>query len=217
MFCWDAIPLRPRASGVDRDAAHLSQPFRARSGDDLCMSPHLSTMHFAQVDFKRLLHSGRRYALCMSTPNERLREARSRHFTSAAEAAHALGIPYGTYAGHENGNRGFPASRAPQYARKFKVSEEWLLYGKGEGEDDPVPSESDLEQMIRESLEDVVTLETRLSDLPRIVAPALHEQLERFRADRATQGTSGGTPSPDKSFRSPAATKRGAKEERHSA
>ena len=44
-----------------------------------------------------------------------------------------MGVPVSTYIGHENGHRGFPAKRAPQYARKFKVSEEWLLYGKGDG------------------------------------------------------------------------------------
>lgn len=70
----------------------------------------------------------------MDTPNERLRAARERAgFQTAKEAALAMGVPVSTYIGHENGHRGFPAKRAPQYARKFKVSEEWLLYGKGGG------------------------------------------------------------------------------------
>lgn len=68
----------------------------------------------------------------MDTANKRLKAARERLYPTATAAAEALGVPMGTYAGHENGNRGFPASRAPQYARKFKVTEEWLLYGKGE-------------------------------------------------------------------------------------
>jgi hypothetical protein len=71
--------------------------------------------------------------------------------------------------------------------------------------------------MIREAIEDVVTLDTRLSDLPRIVAPALHEQLERFRADRAAQDLSGETPSRDKSARSQSATRQGGSGERRSA
>lgn len=75
----------------------------------------------------------------MDTPNERLRAARLKLFASAAEAAKALGVPVGTYSGHENGHRGFPAKRAPLYARKFKVSEEWLLYGKGRPEDGAMP------------------------------------------------------------------------------
>ncbi|MDF0543364.1 S24 family peptidase [Sphingobium sp. H39-3-25] len=68
----------------------------------------------------------------MSTPAERLRFARERAgFQSAKDAAVSLGVPTSTYIGHENGSRGIPRDRAPQYARKFKVTEEWLLYGKG--------------------------------------------------------------------------------------
>lgn len=70
----------------------------------------------------------------MSTPAERLRIARMRAgFTSGKEAAEALGFPVSTYLGHENGSRGFPASKAFTYARKFKVREQWLLYGVGVG------------------------------------------------------------------------------------
>jgi len=99
------------------------------------MSAHGSLMHNALQERKRLLHYGARYALRMSTPNQRLRKAREdAGFVTATDAALALGMPRATYIGHENGHRGFPASRAPQYARKFKVSEEWLLYGKGEQE-----------------------------------------------------------------------------------
>src|SRR5690606_10680712 len=97
------------------------------------MCLHRSIMHIASQESKRLLHYGSHYAFCMSTPNQRLRQAReAAGFQTAKEAAEAMGIPVSTYIGHENGHRGFPAQRAPQYARKFKVSEEWLLYGKGE-------------------------------------------------------------------------------------
>lgn len=69
----------------------------------------------------------------MNTPNQRLRKAREKAgFSTAKEAALAMGVPVSTYIGHENGHRGFPAARVPQYAKKFKVTEEWLLYGKGE-------------------------------------------------------------------------------------
>lgn len=72
----------------------------------------------------------------MTTPNQRLREARKNAgYDTASEAAEALSIPVPTYIQHENGGRGFPASRAPLYARKFKVTEQWLLYGKGAGPD----------------------------------------------------------------------------------
>lgn len=69
----------------------------------------------------------------METPNQRLKWARERAgFEHAADAARAMDIATTTYQAHENGHRGFPASRAPQYARRFKVSEQWLLYGIGE-------------------------------------------------------------------------------------
>lgn len=70
----------------------------------------------------------------MSTPAERLRIARLRAgYSSAKEAAEALGFKVSTYLGHENGSRGYPAPKAYTYARKFKVREQWLLYGKGPG------------------------------------------------------------------------------------
>lgn len=64
--------------------------------------------------------------------HERLVAARRQAgFQSAAEAAEALGVPYGTYAGHENGSSGFRADRGELYARKFKVRFEWLMRGTG--------------------------------------------------------------------------------------
>jgi len=54
-------------------------------------------------------------------------------YATAKEAAEALGFPVSTYLGHENGSRGYPAKKAMTYARKFKVREQWLLYGVGEG------------------------------------------------------------------------------------
>jgi transcriptional regulator with XRE-family HTH domain len=121
----------------------------------------------------------------MDTPNSRLRRARENAgFETAKEAAEAMGVPVSTYTGHENGHRGFPAKRAPQYARKFKVSEEWLLYGKGaEAASDPLPSEEVLRQMVQEVIDAEVTVATKLSDLPRIVGSGLREQLERYQSD----------------------------------
>lgn len=64
--------------------------------------------------------------------HERLVAAR-RHakFGSAADAAKALGVNYATYAGHENGSSGFKAKTGELYARRFKVSFEWLMSGRG--------------------------------------------------------------------------------------
>jgi len=98
------------------------------------MSAHNAIMHSALQKTSAFCVTNRIMHGCMDTPNERLRAAREKAgFTTAKEAAQAMGVPVSTYIGHENGHRGFPAKRAPQYARKFKVTEEWLLYGKGEG------------------------------------------------------------------------------------
>lgn len=117
--------------------------------------------------------------------SERLKRAReAAGFSSAAEASAALGISKFTYAQHENGTRGFKRDSADRYARKFKVSVEWLLYGRGAGiGPDPLPSAEVLQQMVQEAIDAEVTVETRLADLPRVLASSLHEQLERFAAD----------------------------------
>lgn len=64
--------------------------------------------------------------------HERLRKARKRAgHASAADAARALKIPYGTYSGHENSGRGIPRDQIVLYAKKFKVRGDWLLTGEG--------------------------------------------------------------------------------------
>jgi SOS-response transcriptional repressor LexA len=69
----------------------------------------------------------------MTSPAERLKEARiAAGFLSALAAATAMGIAPATYVQHENGNRGFRADSAERYARFFKTTPEWLLYGRGE-------------------------------------------------------------------------------------
>jgi DNA-binding XRE family transcriptional regulator len=103
-------------------------------------------MHYALFERKRLLHHTTRYPCEAMTPNERLKIARAAAgYKSAVDAADALGMPRSTYIGHENGLRGFPAKRAASYAKKFKVTEEWLLYGKGEG---PVKQEAEVAEVI---------------------------------------------------------------------
>lgn len=60
----------------------------------------------------------------------RLEQARkAAGYTSAREAAEAIGVSYPTYAAHENGQRGL-ARAAERYAKFFKVSLDWLLTGK---------------------------------------------------------------------------------------
>jgi hypothetical protein len=52
-------------------------------------------------------------------------------YESATDAAEALGVPYPTYAGHENGSSGFRSDKGLLYARRFKVNFEWLMSGRG--------------------------------------------------------------------------------------
>lgn len=101
---------------------------------NVSMGSHTSVMHYALQERKRLLHNESNYAFRMSDPAERLRIARLRAgYETGKDAALALGFPVSTYLGHENGSRGYPAKKAAIYARKFKVREQWLLYGVGEG------------------------------------------------------------------------------------
>lgn len=73
----------------------------------------------------------------MESVADRLRQARQEAgFESVADAARALGVSYPTYAGHENGSRGLRRDSLSKYAKRFKVSVDWLLSGKGEKSED---------------------------------------------------------------------------------
>lgn len=68
----------------------------------------------------------------MSEMHERLTAARKEAgYQTTRAAAAALGVKEPTYVQHENGTRGFKRESADSYARKFHVSLEWLLTGKG--------------------------------------------------------------------------------------
>lgn len=68
----------------------------------------------------------------MSEIYERLAIARSEAgFATASAAAESLGVKEPTYIGHENGHRGFKRTSAELYAKRFGVTLEWLLTGKG--------------------------------------------------------------------------------------
>lgn len=61
----------------------------------------------------------------------RIRAARkAAGFRYAREAAEALAMEYPTYAGHENGSKN-AKGEIEKYARRFGVSIDWLLTGKG--------------------------------------------------------------------------------------
>jgi len=67
----------------------------------------------------------------MMDKHERLREERKKAgFASAADAARALGVGVSTYRHHENGTRDFESEEAAQYAKRFRSSTDYLLYGR---------------------------------------------------------------------------------------
>jgi transcriptional regulator with XRE-family HTH domain len=142
-------------------------------------------MHDASWPGKCPMHHGRHYDAFMDTPSNRLRIAREKAgYAHAKDAAEAMGVPVATYIQNENGARGISAQKATRYARFFRTTPEWILYGNNDA-DPATPGIDELEEMVRDALFEVATLGTRIADLPRIVAPSLYEQLERFRADRA--------------------------------
>lgn len=69
--------------------------------------------------------------------HQRLKTARERHFRTAKDAAASLGLPYGTYSGHESGSRGIKDDELQLYARRFHVPLQWLAHGIGDLNDKP--------------------------------------------------------------------------------
>lgn len=105
----------------------------------------LKNMHFEEpgLEYEKILrpmlmkwsHNRR-----MEQLNGRLLAARkAAGYTTAALAAEAMGVPYSTYAAHENGSRGVRRELLARYASRFKITTDWLLTGKGDG---PMQSDS---------------------------------------------------------------------------
>jgi phage repressor protein C with HTH and peptisase S24 domain len=69
--------------------------------------------------------------------HDRLKLARKRKFGSAAAAAEYLGIPYGTYSGHESGARGIKRPEIERYAKVFRVPVAWLAHEQGTISENP--------------------------------------------------------------------------------
>lgn len=130
----DAVALVPRPDSCDRAASQFDDCAVTGIAENVSVSSHDSVMHYALQQRKCLLHNGGNYHARMTDAAERLRIARLRAgFETAKDAAEAMGFAVSTYLAHENGSRGYPAKKAEIYARKFKVREQWLLYGVGEG------------------------------------------------------------------------------------
>jgi transcriptional regulator with XRE-family HTH domain len=121
----------------------------ADASDNVAVAYHASVMHNALQQCKRLLRYGAIYSAAMPTPAARLKRARVRAgFETAKDAAEAMGIAVSTYLGHENGSRGIPAKRASIYARRFHVTEQWLLYGTGRAPGDEVDHAAEIARIV---------------------------------------------------------------------
>lgn len=67
----------------------------------------------------------------MMSMSDRLRQARvNAGYQSASAAAKMHGWGVSTYIAHENGQNDYNADRAEVYAKAFKTTAEWLLFGK---------------------------------------------------------------------------------------
>jgi SOS-response transcriptional repressor LexA len=123
--------MRPTVHSVDGNTATRGYFLGGSRGSDyLGMCSHGAMMHNASAPRKCLLHQNPAYLKVMGGASTRLKSARERAgYQSAKAAAEAMNMPVATYVQHENGARGFPAGRASRYARFFRVTPEWLLYG----------------------------------------------------------------------------------------
>lgn len=103
---------------------------------DVGMSGHAIIMHNASANVKCQMHHTSPYFVYMDNASERLKAAREKSgYSSAKMAAEAMGVSVATYVQHENGTRGYPVAKAERYAKFFRVTPEWLLYGRSKGED----------------------------------------------------------------------------------
>ncbi len=77
----------------------------------------------------------------MMEPSDRLQKARREAgYDNAVDAARAFGWGQSTYISHENGTRGLKPPVAEKYAKAFRVTPEWLLYGS-KGKKTPAPAD----------------------------------------------------------------------------
>lgn len=106
--------------------------------------------------------------LAMDTPHERLKQARIRAgYRTAKAGAERVNVPYGTYSGHENGNRAYSDEEAIHYGKIFKVRPEWLMFGNLGPEPitaspDPQPPLAPVVKAITDSLDGLSEQEQRM-------------------------------------------------------
>jgi transcriptional regulator with XRE-family HTH domain len=91
----------------------------------------LRIMHNASVNASAFCTNYHDNAFFMTDSAKRLKDIREkRGYTSAKSAAEAMGVSVATYIQHESGVRGYPSAKAERYAKFFRTTPEWLLYGR---------------------------------------------------------------------------------------
>ena len=103
--------------------------------------------------------------------NERLRDARIEFgFKTAAAFARKIGVSTPTYAGHENGSRGFNTNQATYYAEALNVDPVWLVFGRhGEPVSLSGVSLGTLEKVLRKVLTHPVEKDAEPRDISELV------------------------------------------------
>jgi hypothetical protein len=161
---FSAAPRGVASPVSQRDSVVWSTPNRLAKSSWL--SPTRSRAFLMSVEIMpQLCTSHRRrqrsshYAICqpvgMRERHERLREARKRLYETAAAAVRTMAIPYGTYIGHENGSRRPDPDGWKEYARKYKVNIDWLLYETGP-RDRAASYVDDMDGLTADEREDVI-------------------------------------------------------------
>lgn len=117
------------AQGIDdgRDGLHEGYNLHSADWKSSPSTPDLQIVNLHNALMKRV-------DIDLTTKEGRLRYARSERYGTAKEAAEAMGVPYGTYSGHEKGSRGYNDEDAVRYGKFFRKSPEWLLFGVGDNQ-----------------------------------------------------------------------------------
>jgi phage repressor protein C with HTH and peptisase S24 domain len=114
---------------------------------------------------------------------DRLRQARiAAGYPRPIDAARAFGWPLSTYWSNENGSRGFSDARQLEYATSFRVSIDWLAFGRGEmrGTRRRIPIEGYVTQLAKiQAIEDHIGTGSEVDDVE--MPPGSTEDLVAYR------------------------------------
>jgi transcriptional regulator with XRE-family HTH domain len=117
------------------------------------------------------------------TPGQRLRMARkAAGVESGKRAAELMGITVSMYLHHEADRRGITRDRAVQYAKRFRTTPEFILYGtEARQAFGLMPTDAELETML-EAVQREIPVSVSYAEWPRYAASALRTRLEHYQA-----------------------------------